>query len=620
MRWDELFNNWLKRRDKEVVNEQEELEEFYESDAISESLDIKPLEYDEELEEQDDDYYYYYYYEGSDTNNSEPTIPELEQENNNIETELYDSTDNVYVSPYDDHLVTTNDSKESDDLYESDPNIEERMIAEEGSDKLLLLENEMNQLREQLERVMIENDTLRQQSDETKKLAENNQQLMAQLDEYSVLMEENQNIQLQLLDLEALKEENDSLNKELESTSAKALAQEVELTEIKARQSDELLIIMEQVSSLSRDKREMAKQFRQLQELKEQEVTEKEEALSVATATIKEQENLLNERDQKLIETEQRITELSQSLNDKEMLLETNSMSQVALDQQGEALRLLESDKQTLETENGSLKDSLASSESANEKLKEENKQLITTLTVLETELQEFKIGTTEQLAIADLQRTIKELEDELSQSKALETTLIKEYEEKILIYQKDAMTLESREQELSEMNEQFETQLSQTEKLEKELAELKENQQMINQLERELSDMKVQQERVASSLTDLQSAPANQDTLALQQELARVKEELRMANLRAEQQPGTMHQSDIAQVMLEAQAKARQIVDVANYEAKRKVADAEMELSAVSQEARNYYRKLEKIKSESEVVFSELLRKLETMGDIDRL
>lgn len=460
MRWDELFNNWLKRRDKEVVNEQEELEEFYESDAISESLDIKPLEYDEELEEQDDDYYYYYYYEGSDTNNSEPTIPELEQENNNIETELYDSTDNVYVSPYDDHLVTTNDSKESDDLYESDPNIEERMIAEEGSDKLLLLENEMNQLREQLERVMIENDTLRQQSDETKKLAENNQQLMAQLDEYSVLMEENQNIQLQLLDLEALKEENDSLNKELESTSAKALAQEVELTEIKARQSDELLIIMEQVSSLSRDKREMAKQFRQLQELKEQEVTEKEEALSVATATIKEQENLLNEREQKLIETEQRITELSQSLNDKEMLLETNSMSQVALDQQ----------------------------------------------------------------------------------------------------------------------------------------------------------------ERVASSLTDLQSAPANQDTLALQQELARVKEELRMANLRAEQQPGTMHQSDIAQVMLEAQAKARQIVDVANYEAKRKVADAEMELSAVSQEARNYYRKLEKIKSESEVVFSELLRKLETMGDIDRL
>ena len=44
------------------------------------------------------------------------------------------------------------------------------------------------------------------------------------------------------------------------------------------------------------------------------------------------------------------------------------------------------------------------------------------------------------------------------------------------------------------------------------------------------------------------------------------------------------------------------------------------MELSAVSQEARNYYRKLEKIKAESEVVFSELLRKLESIGDIDRL
>lgn len=146
---------------------------------------------------------------------------------------------------------------------------------------------------------------------------------------------------------------------------------------------------------------------------------------------------------------------------------------------------------------------------------------------------------------------------------------------------------------------------------------------------------MRHQQQEVTSSLTELTSEKTRAARLEqeindmrsnqspelgdLQQELLRTKEELRLANLRADQS-GSMNQADIAQVMLEAQAKARQIVDVANYEAKRRVADSDMELSAVSQEARNYYRKLEKIKAESEVVFSELLRKLESIGDIDRL
>lgn len=168
-----------------------------------------------------------------------------------------------------------------------------------------------------------------------------------------------------------------------------------------------------------------------------------------------------------------------------------------------------------------------------------------------------------------------------------------------------------------------------------KELAELRENQKAIYELQQELSNMREQQAEVTTSLTELASEKTRAARLEqevselknagtpevgnLQAELARVKEELRLANLKAEQN-ASMNQSDIAHVMLEAQAKARQIVDVANYEAKRRVADSEMELSAVSQEARNYYRKLEKIKAESEVVFSELLRKLESIGDIDRL
>lgn len=116
---------------------------------------------------------------------------------------------------------------------------------------------------------------------------------------------------------------------------------------------------------------------------------------------------------------------------------------------------------------------------------------------------------------------------------------------------------------------------------------------------------MREQQAEVTTSLTELASEKTR--AARLEQEVSELKN-------------ASMNQSDIAHVMLEAQAKARQIVDVANYEAKRRVADSEMELSAVSQEARNYYRKLEKIKAESEVVFSELLRKLESIGDIDRL
>ena len=224
-------------------------------------------------------------------------------------------------------------------------------------------------------------------------------------------------------------------------------------------------------------------------------------------------------------------------------------------------------------------------------------------------------------------------MQDELQQSKELENILTNQYEEEKTLAKEANEKREKMEQELTQMTENLENQLSKTEKLEKELAELRENQRIIDELEQEINGMRTQQERLTASLTDLSGERSRAQELeeevqklrsesspeieVLQEELRQTKEQLRRA--RSQQQIG-MNQSDIAQVMIEAQSKAREIVETANQEAKRRIVDAESELSTISQEARNYYRKLESIKYESESVFSELLRKLEKIGDIDRI
>lgn len=103
-----------------------------------------------------------------------------------------------------------------------------------------------------------------------------------------------------------------------------------------------------------------------------------------------------------------------------------------------------------------------------------------------------------------------------------------------------------------------------------------------------------------------------------LRQELTAAKDELLATNSRLIEE-GAISKEDIAEVMLEAKSKARQIVDQANYDSRRIVSDAERDLENISQDARTLYQKIYATKSDSEMIFEELLRKLTILSDVER-
>lgn len=103
-----------------------------------------------------------------------------------------------------------------------------------------------------------------------------------------------------------------------------------------------------------------------------------------------------------------------------------------------------------------------------------------------------------------------------------------------------------------------------------------------------------------------------------LRQELTAAKDELLTTNSRLIDE-GAISKEDIAEVMLEAKSKARQIVDQANYDSRRIVSDAERDLENISQDARTLYQKIYATKSDSEMIFEELLRKLTILSDVER-
>ncbi|MFC6346923.1 hypothetical protein [Vagococcus carniphilus] len=581
-----MFNNWLKRRDDDSKENENELEK---NELAPTSEDVVPssnLDYDSGSQNNDDDYYYYYYYEAGDNNG--PTIPNLDLEKKEETLDFYDSKEEAYVSPFDsinsDERELNQEQVVDDFSYEQDyvqaSSSNESLL----SDQSTLLENENTQLREKIDQLLAENDQLQDQASRVEKVEEANEKLSSKIDEYGSLLEENNNLQIKLLDFEKLKETHDMMVDSLEQLNTNISDKDQTIEKLNT-----------QLTSLTENAdKESGMQEENFKELEANlaKLSNEKEALEDSIKVLNEKhQSEVDALKQQVSEAEEKMNELTKKMDEK-LSVESSKVTQLVA----------------------------------------ENDSYIKEIESLQQVIEELRAKpSVESVEAEEIKRTIKELEEQLSHSKQLETQLAKRYEEELEKNQNKDLEMKKKEQELTEMNEK----LSQTEQLEKELAELRDNQKVISELQNELSNMRHQQQEVTSSLTELTSEKTraarleqevmelrsnqNPDVSDIQNELLRVKEELRLANLRADQN-GSMNQSDIAHVMLEAQAKARQIVDVANYEAKRRVADSEMELSAVSQEARNYYRKLEKIKSESEVVFSELLRKLESIGDIDRL
>lgn len=552
-----MFNNWLKRRDDEPNDGTEE-------NKMSEEKMLMPVSNEVDTSNKldydngDDDYYYYYYYEGD--NKGKPSIPNLNQTIKEKEEALdyYNVEDDSYVSPFSTDSNTDKEKIQSDN-FSSDYSYEEE-YGEVSS-------NESKVTVNQLDISEIEMTQLREKIDH---LLLENDTLQGKVDRLARVEENNNRLSAQIDEYGNLLEENNQLKIQL-----------LDLDKFKI------------------DSEKMAKEIDTLNtnvSEKEQVITQLNSELSDKTAEADNTQDLIG-----------KLTESNQLLENK--LAELNQVTQNL----NVSNQKISESSQTLELKNKQIEEQ----KQLIETLKTDNESFIKEIEVLQKTILGYKEQDQsmdqEILEKEDVQRRLTELEAKLSHAKELENKLISKYEEELEKNQKFELTMKKKEQELTDMNEK----LSQTEQLEKELEELKNNQRVINDLQQELSNMRQQQEDVTTSLTELRSAKTPEVT-DLQMELAQVKEELRLSKLRADQGL-SMSQSDIASVMLEAQAKARQIVDVANYEAKRRVADSETELSAISQEARNYYRKLEKLRVDSEIIFSDLLRKLETMGDIDR-
>ncbi|MGX7059331.1 hypothetical protein [Vagococcus humatus] len=80
-----------------------------------------------------------------------------------------------------------------------------------------------------------------------------------------------------------------------------------------------------------------------------------------------------------------------------------------------------------------------------------------------------------------------------------------------------------------------------------------------------------------------------------------------------------SQQKEEIANVLLEARAQARQIVEQANYHARHKMLDAENELQQVKENAASFYKRVEQTKFESDIVFEELLHKLTQLSEDSR-
>lgn len=644
-----MFSNWLKRKDNQddPLNESrvesgssdpreqsstldKEEEELTSLDAAREILDQ-----DFELEKSDDDYFYYYYYVDEPVSVG-PTIPLMTDEEQEVE----------------ERVVTPTEEQESLALFElQQENAELRELLQKASND----QSNIESLREKITLLDSEFAKIAQEYADNK--AKTEQELLSKNELIATL-------NTQLDDFKQDKETLTNLKSKLSELSESNLLitkQFKETSEELASKDNEIKVIQEQLANKDSQIKKIT-----------QELTEEKQALQEEVELSKQTISKLEEHNQ-AVTIQDKKEEKEQEKNLK--LLEQAMIKEISLHNE---LANLRSEKETLETrlvgvqeltsthstEMNHLKELLLASRSAyeneqnvNDKLsqelnaiQEENQKLVQRLDALAEEkeglnhqlgqLQTYLTESQtayekEQLIGNELSRELSELEAEIEQMKEIETDLTRHYEEKLSEMSENKNETDKSERELADMNEKLEKEVSQREKLEKELAELRDNQELMTNLEKEIMNMKTQQQTVATSLAELSSEKEKNQKLAaeleqakqldgtdiqaMKRELDQVKTELRIANDQLSQ-AGGMNQSDIAQVMLEAQARARQIVEVANYEAKRKVSEAETELSVVSQEARNYYRKLTRLKAESEVIFSDLLRKLDSIGNVDRL
>lgn len=152
---------------------------------------------------------------------------------------------------------------------------------------------------------------------------------------------------------------------------------------------------------------------------------------------------------------------------------------------------------------------------------------------------------------------------------------------------------------------------------------ELNKNTGMNNEdLERKLITAQIKIDELTKQLNESDSSSLKvvqleRENIQLRARLAELEREL--DNLQSSGDDAASKEA-IAEVMLEAQRKAREITDNANYEvkeARKLLSHAEYELELVTRDARNYYRQVEDARAEADRLFNEMLKNLGTLKEI---
>ena len=184
---------------------------------------------------------------------------------------------------------------------------------------------------------------------------------------------------------------------------------------------------------------------------------------------------------------------------------------------------------------------------------------------------------------IQQLQSEKEAIELQYSAVKALP----KHYEE----LEKEKMNLQLKLQEVQL------TQNSDGQKVSELEGKLEKYQTEMNNLKQELEAKQQELDTLSEKLLNLPEETSKESVDVIPQDLGQQKEE-------------------IANVLLEARAQARQIVEQANYHARHKMLDAENELKQVKENAVSFYKRVEQTKFESDIVFEELLGKLSQLSE----
>jgi hypothetical protein len=142
-----LFNNWLKRRDESDNRDETLLEE--------QELETSNAVYDSE---NDDDYYYYYYYES--TGDKDLTIPNLESTEKEDKLEFFNSEKDTYVSPF----KSEEESKKIEEVEDNTDFSYEKDFLEPAQAVLEEESAEINELKEKINELLLENESLKEQT------------------------------------------------------------------------------------------------------------------------------------------------------------------------------------------------------------------------------------------------------------------------------------------------------------------------------------------------------------------------------------------------------------------------------------------------------------------------